>query len=62
MTSPSPNQYSSNTDFFQNVNTQTPLNTNYGYNGRVFLMLKKMPLPMNYTLTVIKNIRKLIIP
>lgn len=41
MTSPSPNQYSSNTDFFQNVNTQTPLNTNYGYNGRVFFDVKE---------------------
>jgi hypothetical protein len=36
MSSPNPNQYSSNTDFFQNVNNQQALNTNNNFNGRVF--------------------------
>ena len=36
MSSPSANQYSSNTDFFQNVNNQEALNTNHNFNGRVF--------------------------
>ena len=41
MSSPSANQYSTNTDFFQNVNTQEPMNTNYGFNGRVFFDVKE---------------------
>ena len=50
MSSPSANHYSSNTDFFQNVSNQTPINTNYGYNGRVFFDVKdSTPVP-NYEL------------
>ena len=41
MSSPSANQYSTNTDFFQNVNTQAHMNTNYGFNGRVFFDVKE---------------------
>lgn len=41
MFSPSANQYSSNTDFFQNVNESPPINTNNNYNGRVFFDVKE---------------------
>jgi hypothetical protein len=41
MSSPSANQYLSNTDFFQNVNENPPINTNNNYNGRVFFDVKE---------------------
>lgn len=41
MFSPSANHYSSNTDFFQNVNESPPINTNNNYNGRVFFDVKE---------------------
>lgn len=41
MSSPNPNQYSSNTDFFQNVANEQALNTNNNFNGRVFFDVNK---------------------
>lgn len=41
MSTPSPNQYSSNTDFFQNCNNQEAIDTNNNFNGRIFFDVKE---------------------